>query len=83
MGLIPAKYRSSPWSWTKDPVYLAAIKAESERDGVARGIFFDTSGNARIEVINPNAHCHYLWRSDDIDESCPLQDALDLDGVPG
>jgi hypothetical protein len=64
MGLIPAKYRGRPFSWTKDPKYLASIKEESERDGKVRGIFFDTSGNARVEVINPHAQYQYLWRSD-------------------
>ncbi len=64
MGLIPAEYRGRPFSWTRDPVYLTHIKAQCERDGKARGIFFDTSGNARVEVINPDAHYQYLWRSD-------------------
>lgn len=68
MGLIPVKYRSRPWSWTKDPKYLALIKAESERDGKVRGIFFDSSGNARIEVVNPNAWYKYLWKSSDREE---------------
>ena len=65
LSLIPAKYRGRPWSWTRDPVYLTQIKVESERDGVVRGIFFDTSGNARIEPVNPNAQYQYLWRTDE------------------
>jgi hypothetical protein len=64
MSLIPSKYRSRPWSWTKDPVYLEHIRIASERSGVICGIFFDTSGNARVENINPNAQYQYLWRSD-------------------
>ena len=65
MGMIPAKYRSRPFSWTKDPAYLDHIKKGCEQDGIQRGIFFDTSGNARIEPINPNANYEYLWRSDE------------------
>jgi len=64
MGLIPAKYRGRPFSWTRDPKYLDAIRTDAVREGKARGIFFDTSGNARIEVINPTAQYQYLWRSD-------------------
>jgi hypothetical protein len=65
MSLIPAKHRGRPWSWTIDPVFLAYVKAESERDGVVRGIFFDTSGTARVEAINHNAQYQYLWKSNE------------------
>jgi len=64
MGLIPAKYRSRPFSWAKDPKYLAAIRADAQRKSKVCGIFFDTSGNARSEVINSTAQYQYLWRSD-------------------
>ncbi len=63
--LIPAKYRPRPFTWTRDPEYLAHLEQGSQQDGEARGIFMDTSGNARVEIINPSARYEYLWRTDE------------------
>jgi len=64
MSLIPSKYRGRPFSWTRDPAYLAHLKEASDKDGRPRGIFMDTSGNARVEFINSDAQYEYHWRTD-------------------
>ena len=33
------------------------------KDGYQRGIFFDTSGKARMEIINPTAQYSYLFKT--------------------
>jgi hypothetical protein len=43
----------------------ANMRANAARFGHPYGVFFDTSGKARIERVNPSSHYGYLWRTDD------------------
>lgn len=42
----------------------AAMRVLADRYNKPYGIFFDTSGKARMEPINPNALYQYVWRTD-------------------
>lgn len=64
MSLLPKCYRPRPFVFRRDADYLDRIADTCAADGCVRGIFMDSSGNARIEPINPTAYYTYSWRSD-------------------
>lgn len=64
MTLVPSGLQRRPHSFRRDSAYLAALEADFKLTGTPRGIFFDTSGNARVEIINKSAQYTYIWRSD-------------------
>lgn len=46
--------------------YKAGLIADSKKYGHHYGVFFDTSGKARTERVNPNAQYGYLFRTDTV-----------------
>jgi acyl-CoA thioesterase len=62
MGLVLNKTRR-PFSWTHDEKYKQSLQSASDDDGLQRGVFFDASGNARAEVVNPQAQYNYIWKT--------------------
>lgn len=56
--------QNRPFSVVIPQEYKEHLMEEARLKGVHRGIYFDTSGIARVERINPNAEYTYLFRTD-------------------
>jgi len=50
-----------PFACVISDEYKAALQKQAEDFEVDYGIFFDTSGMARCERINPTARYKYVW----------------------
>lgn len=47
------------------PTLKATLLRNHQQFGHHYGVFFDTSGWARVERINPTAQYNYIWRTDE------------------
>ena len=56
--------QTKPFSAIIPQAFRQSLKDDAEKTGVHRGVFFDTSGKARVERINPNAQYNYVFRTD-------------------
>ena len=44
----------------------AAMQVLADRYARPYGVFFDTSGKAHMEPVNPTAQYDYIWRTDQV-----------------
>ena len=54
-----------PFSVVIPETFKENYRAHAKRIGVDYGLFFNSSGRACIERINPNARYSYIWTTKD------------------
>lgn len=63
MKIIALK-QTRPFVVTISKAMQKSLIEQAKQFGVHYGVFFDTSGKARVERINPTAQYLYLFRTD-------------------
>ena len=56
--------QTKPFAVTLTRKFRESLIAQTQKDGQPRGVFFDTSGKARVEIVNPTAQYEYIYQTD-------------------
>lgn len=66
-----------PFAVTITAALKRKLREDSKRFGVHYGVFFDTSGKAHTERVNPTRQYNYVWQTD---ATAPTATAANNDG---